>query len=217
MNRSIPNPDAISYLQQTHIKKIHILKRGRKIEANHHHHRHHPSSSSRHRDSGYKLPVCSKRGIFPGACGKVAALLCSPLLPKIVKEVNTRGASSVHRIVSRASCVRPINLPGLFSSSLPCARVIALVLYVPCTRPWQRATNRRLTRLTSRITEPRKTTYRRLFSSRRRIPWTRKPILVNLRYLSGWWRPRVSMTPAVRGREILDIAERLGHLLSDEL
>lgn len=108
--------------------------------------------------------------IFPGACGKVAALLCSPLLPKIVKEVNTRGASSVHRIVSRASCVRPINLPGLFSSSLPCARVIALVLYVPCTRPWQRATNRRLTRLTSRITEPRKTTYRRLFSSRRRIP-----------------------------------------------
>lgn len=79
-------------------------------------------SASRHR---YKLPICSKWGIFPGACGEVATLLLSLFLqdPSRVKEVNTRGASSVHRIVSLASCVRPINLPVLSSSSSP-----------PCTR-----------------------------------------------------------------------------------
>lgn len=77
-------------------------------------------SASRHR---YKLPICSKRGIFPGACGEVAAVLPLPPRSSRVKEVNTRGASSVHRIVSLASCVRPINLPVLSSSSSP-----------PCTR-----------------------------------------------------------------------------------
>lgn len=81
-----------------------------------------PPSPFQHRDTDINYRS-ARNGAFFQACGEVAAVLPLPPRSSRVKEVNTRGASSVHRIVSLASCVRPINLPVLSSSSSP-----------PCTR-----------------------------------------------------------------------------------
>lgn len=164
-------------------------------------------SASRHR---YKLPICSKRGIFPGVW---RGSCCSPSPSKILPSKRSKHARGVVGSSDRFSCeLRPTDKSASPLPLLPRARVIALVLYVPCTRPRQRATNRRLTRLTSRITGPRKPLTRRLFSSRRHPAYAK----ANPRESSiSRWLVEASRVDDSRGRgKILDIAERLGHLLS---
>lgn len=60
-------------------------------------------SASRHR---YKLPICSKWGIFPGACGEVAAVL--PLPPRSLPSKRSKHARGVVGSSDRFSCeLRP--------------------------------------------------------------------------------------------------------------